>query len=117
LQRTQKPINAVGDLVPGLLRKMGITTERYAVAALVEHTLAQTSPSARVVGFRSNRIDVEVESSVELQELTLRRREISKILKQVLPADTPCREPEIRFFIKGMAKMKVERKDQEKCPN
>lgn len=97
-------LNPIGQFLPKVLDHAGVTPKNFAVAALVERALTEISASARIVGFKNNKIFVEVESSVELQELTLKRGEIFKKLRDAFPVDSLASAIEIKFFLKGMAR-------------
>ena len=93
------------EVLPGLLKSLSVTTGNFALLSLVERELAAVSPSARIVGFKDNRIYVEVESSVHLHELTFRRHEILKVLRDACPAEGPAPAPELKFFLRGTARL------------
>ena len=96
-------LTSIKDMVPGLVRKVGVTSENFALLSLVERELSSVSGGARIVAFKNNRVYVEVESSVHLFEFTSKRREILKGLGGMLRSSaTPL--PEIKFFLKGTAR-------------
>jgi len=91
---------ALKELVPGIVQKLGVTQEGFEVVSLVESEIHKIAPRSGVAAYKNNKIYVEVESSTHLFELSMRRREILKSL-QALPRTTP---PEIKFFLKGFAR-------------
>ena len=91
---------ALKEIVPVLVQSVGISEKNFAVASLIEHEVQKSAPRSTVAAYKNNIIYVEVESSVQLFELNLRRREILKVLEAIPGA----RAPEIRFFLKGLAK-------------
>lgn len=97
-------LNPIAEVMPDLLKRIGVTPEKFALAFLVEQKLSDMCNSAQIVGMSKNVIYVEVESSTELQELSLRRREIFKMIRSVCPENSLSTAPEIKFFLKGMAK-------------
>ena len=88
--------------MPGLLEKLSVTPRNYAVLSLVERELSAVGSATKIVGFRNNKIYVEVESSVHLNEYTFRKREILKALRSAIPVHQEL--PELKFFIKGSAR-------------
>lgn len=91
--------------MPRILEKIGVTAQNYALTALVEKHLEQSPGEARIVGFKNNKIYIEVQSSAAMQELHFRKRDIQKTLQAVFPAREPQGLPEIKIFVKGMARL------------
>ena len=91
---------ALKEILPGLVKRIGITTESFVVASLIESEIQKSAPAARIAAYKNNKIYVELESSVQLCELNLRRREILKILEAIPGAPVP----ELKFFLKGNAR-------------
>lgn len=89
------------DIVPALLKGLSVTPANFSLLAVVEKTLAGISPDAKIVGFKNNRVYVEVESSVHLSEASFRKGEILKAVRAAFPG-TPV--PELKFFLKGTAR-------------
>jgi hypothetical protein len=89
------------DVLPDLLKGLSVTPANFSLLAVVEKTLAGISPQAEVVGFKNNRIYVEVQSSVHLSEVSFRKGEILKAVRDAFPGQ-PL--PELKFFLKGTAK-------------
>ena len=92
---------AFKEIVSGLVERIGITEQSFAVASLIENEIHKSAPTARIAGYKNNKIYVEVESSVQLYEFNLRRREILKILEAIPGAPVP----ELKFFLKGNARL------------
>ena len=88
------------NLVPGLVKKIGITDHSFQVMNLVEHELQKSAPGAAVVAYKNNKIYVELESPVQIFEFNLRKRELLKCLDFLGQAE----KPELKFFLKGNAK-------------
>lgn len=96
-------LTALGNFLPGVLSGVGINSKNYALAEVIERQILQIAPRARIVGFKNNKFYVEVESSVELQELNFRRGEVFKSLRDTFPIDGLQAMPEIKIFIRGLA--------------
>ncbi len=92
-------LQALKDFVPGLVKRIGVTDAGFQVVSLLEREIHKSSPQAQIVAFKNNKIFVEVDSSVQLYELNLRKREILKILGKPSGVELP----ELRFFLKGTA--------------
>lgn len=92
------------ELMPQVLKKIGVTPENFELASLLEQGLSQVSKSAKIVGFRKNRFYVEVESSAELHELYLRKKEILKTIQQLKSQEPFYSEPQIKFLLAGMVR-------------
>lgn len=92
-------INSVKELIPGLLKEVGVNSKNLAIVSIVEQKLS----GAKVVGMKNNVIYIEMESSVHLQEMTFRKRELLKSIQDAFPTDFSECLPEIRFFLKGTA--------------
>ena len=91
---------ALKEFVPGLIKKIGISDRSFQVMSLIENEIKKTSPEANVVAYKNSKIYVEVDSSVHLFELSLRKREILKILSAVPGLEST----ELKLFLKGAAK-------------
>ncbi|OGR89442.1 MAG: hypothetical protein A3A86_03285 [Elusimicrobia bacterium RIFCSPLOWO2_01_FULL_60_11] len=93
-------LQGLNDLVPQIIRRLGISEQGFEVITLVEREIQAVSPGSRVAAYKNNKIIVEVESPAHLFELSMRRREILKSLKSIpgLP------ETELKLFIKGSAR-------------
>lgn len=97
-------LRPIGEVLPGLLETIGVTSKNFAVASIAESELNQVSPSAKIVGFKQGKIYVEVDSSAELQELSLRKPEILKAIHDAFPIDALRSPVEIKFFLRGLAR-------------
>lgn len=93
----------ISNLFPRLLEEIGVTPRNFGLLTIVEKELEHVNFNAKIVGFSQNKFFVEVESSVELYELNLKKREILKAVRDVFPKDSLQSPPEINFFLKGMA--------------
>ena len=91
---------ALKDIVPQIIRRLGISEQGFEVITLVEREIQAVSPGSRVAAYKNDKIYAEVESPAHLFELNMRRREILKSLKAIpgLP------ETELRLFLKGTAR-------------
>jgi len=98
----RQALKPMGGLVGGVLEGIGVTPGRYALAALVEQELSRISPTAKVVAFRQDKLVVEVDSSVELQELSLRHREVSRRMRDLFALGELTAVPELKFCVRGM---------------
>lgn len=87
------------ELVPELVRSLGITEAGYQMLTLIEHEAQKIDPTAQVVASKNGKIFIEAESSVQVFELSLRRKEILKIL-DCLPE---VGKPELFIRLKGTA--------------
>lgn len=99
-----KDFNSIGLVVPRVLEKIGVTAQNFALTSLIEEQLSQISSTARIVGFKNNKIFIEVESPVELHELTFKKREILKMVQDAFPKNSVQQMPEIKLFLRGMAR-------------
>lgn len=95
-------MNTTAELMPEVLKKIGVTTENFEFASLLEQGLSQVSKTAKIVGFRKNCFYVEVESSAELHELYLRKKEILKMMQSFKTQEKFWSVPEIKFLLSGM---------------
>ena len=91
---------ALKNIVPALVKKIGISDRSFQALSLIEREIQKCSPAANVMAYKNNKIYVEVDSSVHVYELNLRKREILKVLPN-LPG---LEGTEIKFFLKGTAK-------------
>ena len=91
---------ALKDLVPQIIRRLGISERGFEVVTLVEREIQSVSPGSRVAAYKNNKIYAEVESPAHLFELSMRRREILKSLDAVpgMP------KTELKLFLKGCAR-------------
>lgn len=80
----RKELVSAQNLVNGYLKKVGFDPERYAAFDVWDSLLGNMASHARAVGIRGGKIHVEVDSSVHLQELTLRKKEILRKLNGYL---------------------------------
>ena len=92
------------EVLPDLLDRIGVTSKNFALLSVVERELAQVSGNSRIVALKNNKIYVEVESSVHLHEFTFKRGEILKAIQDTFPSDFLHSPPQIKFFLKGMAR-------------
>ena len=98
-------LSSFKDILPKVLQKISVTPHNYALLSAVEKEVSSVSSGARIVGFKNNKIYIEVESSVHLHEFTFKRKEILKVVKAALPSHGSLNaEPELKFFIKGTAR-------------
>ena len=97
-------LTSIKEIVPDLVKKVGITSENFALLSIVERELSSVSHGARIVAFKNNRIYVEVGSSVHLFEFNSKKGEILKCLRWMLRGHPSVPLPEIKFFLKGMAR-------------
>ena len=51
-------IHPLGQVVSGVLKEIGLTTDNFAVAALIEKELERITPRARIVGFKKNKVSI-----------------------------------------------------------
>ena len=93
-------LKALGEIVPGLVKKIGVSDKSFQIMSLIEREIQKSSPRAQVMSYKNNKLYVEVESSVQLFELNLKKREILKILSGI--PSFVC--PDLRFFLKGTAR-------------
>ena len=100
----KKGLRQVQPIITNLIQSLGLNSKRLSWVYVVEKYLSGFSQDAKVVGFKNNKIYIEVESSVLLQELSLRKREISKLIQGSFPAEAKQEQPEIKIFIKGLAR-------------
>ena len=100
---------SIKEIVPGLVRKIGVTGENFALLSVVERELSSVSSQAQIVAFKNNRIYVEVESSVHLYEFYSKKGEILQCVRGALKG-TSVLLPEIKFFLKGTARPTREEK-------
>ena len=93
-------MQALKDLVPQMVKRIGISETGFEVITLIDREIQAFSPGSRVVAYKNNKIYAEVESPAHLFELSMRRREILKVLKAIpgIP------ETELKLFIKGCAR-------------
>src|SRR5437879_1344595 len=94
------PALALKEIVPGLIKKIGISDRSFQVMSLIENEIQKGSPQACVVAYKHDKIYVEVDSSVHLYELNLKKREILKVLSGIPGLENS----ELRFFLRGTAK-------------
>ena len=94
-------IHTLSDLLPRLIKKIGVTPENYALLSLVELELESVSPGAKIVAFNERGIYVEVDSSVQLCEFNLMKGEIKKRVCMSIGQEEPYAFPEIKFYLKG----------------
>ncbi|OGR82237.1 MAG: hypothetical protein A2901_09575 [Elusimicrobia bacterium RIFCSPLOWO2_01_FULL_54_10] len=85
------------ELVPQIVRRLGVSERNFEVVSLIEREIQKISPKSSVAAYKNDKIYVEVESSAHLFELNMRRREILKSLS--VHAELPC--PELKLFLKG----------------
>ena len=67
---------AIKEFIPQMIEKMGVTADNYVLLSLIERELHAIHPGIEIVAFKNNKIYVEVESSVVLYELNIRKREM-----------------------------------------
>src|SRR5438045_2008216 len=104
MMRAAASPQALKELVPGLIKKIGITDRSFQVMTLLEREIQKTSPGAVVVAYKNGKIYTEVESSVHLFELNLKKREFLKVLAGIPGLETT----ELRFFLRGNARPSAE---------
>lgn len=98
-------LNSLKSLFPVILSNIGVTHENFSLVSLIEKEISVIARQAKVVGFKRNKVYVEVESSVEVSEIQFRKREIMETLRQILPKKYFLGEPlEIKVFVKGIAR-------------
>ena len=97
-------LSPLKDLVPGLVKKIGVTPDNFQVLSLIERGLSAAGGGARVVAFKNNKIYVEVDSSVHLYDFNLKKREILKSISGAFAKSLPGAKPELKFFLKGTAR-------------
>lgn len=68
------------EVVPALLNQWGINETNFTVFSIWEQSIGAMASYASAVGIRNGRLMVEVTSSVCFQELTLRKKELKRIL-------------------------------------
>ncbi len=97
-------LETLEGIVPGLVSKMGVSSQNFAVLTFIEQELHAVSPAAQIVAFKHNKVYVEVHSPVHLYDLTLKKRDLIKSLKKRLPAEE-VESLEFRIFLKGAARL------------
>ncbi|MBI2119577.1 MAG: DUF721 domain-containing protein [Elusimicrobia bacterium] len=98
-------LNSLKSFFPSVLQNIGVTYENFSLLSLIEKEISGIVRQAKVVGFKRNKVYVEVESSVELSELQFRKREILETLRQILPKKFFLGAPlEIKVFVNGSAR-------------
>ena len=102
---------AFKEMVPGLVKKIGITERSFQVMSLIENEIQKTASAASVVACKNNKVYVEVASSVHLFELRLKAREILKVLSAVPGLEST----ELKFFLKGTAKPTAQDRLENAC--
>lgn len=65
-----------------LRRQLGLDETTCAVMRVWEKEFVPQFPYARLEGVKKNQLIIEVQSSVQFQEMTLRRRELVKKINQ-----------------------------------
>ena len=100
-------VKILGEIVPGLVNQIGVTSRNFTLLSFVERELAAVSPASEIVAFKNNKVYVEACSSVHLHELTLKKRALLQNIKKQLPI-RETESLEIRFFLKGMARLNAE---------
>ena len=93
-------LRGLNDIVPQIIRRLGISEQGFEVLTLVEREIQAVSPGSRVAAYKNNKIYAEVESPAHLFELSMRRREILKSLQSIpgIP------KTELKLFLKGCAR-------------
>ncbi len=114
---TKPAFAAFKDFVPAVLGRIGVTQQNFAVISLVERELAGYAPHAQIVGFRNNKVYVEVDSSVVLNECYFQKREIYRRLEGSFPAESKANLPEIKFYLKGLARLGAKEKADNRREN
>lgn len=74
----KKELVAGDKLVPPILEKIGYRPQSYAVFEVWDRLLGAQAAKARAVGLKRDRLVVEVDSSVRLHDLMLRKRGLLK---------------------------------------
>jgi predicted nucleic acid-binding Zn ribbon protein len=91
-RRRPKPPARVGDLVPTVLRDLGLETSAR-VLRLAECWEEAVGPEiaqhCQPTSLRGEQLEATVDSSVWCQQLQLRRPEILEALRRVAPDDAP----------------------------
>ena len=91
-RRRPKPPARVGDLVPTVLRDLGLETSAR-VLRLAECWEEAVGPEiaqhCQPTALRGEQLEATVDSSVWCQQLQLRRPEILEALRRVAPDDAP----------------------------
>jgi len=93
LTRTKGEFEALGRLVPRVLRELGFDASAR-VLRVAEHWEEAVGPEiaahCRPTALRADRLEVSVDSSVWCQQLQLRAPEILAALRRVLGGDAPA---------------------------
>jgi hypothetical protein len=87
--------------VSGILQSLGVHAEGLALVSVIEKYLESSEGTAKIVGMKNNKIYIEAESSVQLQDLTFKKQEILKAVGDTFPLRNA---PELKIFVKGMAR-------------
>jgi len=74
--KKKKTLISAKTLVERILKKVGFEEDRFAVFSVWEKEMGKESSRVRLVGVKKNSLVVEVDSSVRLHDLTLRKRDI-----------------------------------------
>lgn len=89
--------NTSGELTNLLKRQLGLDEKTYAVLKIWEKEMGPQMKYARLSGVKKGTLMVEVDSSVHLQELVLRRRELIKKINQHFGGEKVVRGMQVKL--------------------
>lgn len=95
--RVPKTLVSAGDVLAGVLKRTGYDPREYALFELWDRLLGREAVRARAVGLKNNRLYVEVDTSVRLYGLTLRKRDILKKLNAAFGGTAPLSDIILRI--------------------
>jgi predicted nucleic acid-binding Zn ribbon protein len=93
LKRPKGEPEAIGKLVPRVLRELGLDASARVVRVAERWEEAvgpEIASHSRPAALRGDRLEVSVDSSVWCQQLQLRAPEMLAALQRVLGDDAPC---------------------------
>jgi hypothetical protein len=85
------------DIIAILKQQLGLDEKTYAIMQIWERELGPLAGSAQLVGFYKRQLLVEVASSVHLQEMTLRRRDLINKINQYFGREKVVKDIKLRL--------------------
>jgi hypothetical protein len=85
------------DIINLLKRQLGLDENTYAVMQIWERELGPLAKYAELVAFQKRQLIVEVASSVHLQEMTLRRRDLINKINQYFGREKVVKDIKLRL--------------------
>lgn len=85
------------EIINVLKKNLGLDEKTYALFKIWEKELGSLSKSAEIAGLKNGRLVVEVASSAHFQELTLRKRELTKKINQYFGSEKFIKEIKLKL--------------------